>query len=64
MPELPNISRTWVIFPPKLHEAAGLDNMHMKTLAIRSMASDCQDLLAQLQRVLARSKTERSQFKF
>ena len=32
----------------------GLNNKHMKSLAIQ--ASDCQDLLAQLQRVLAWSK--------
>ena len=37
---------------------AGLDNKHLKSLAIR--AGDCQDLLAQLQRVLAQSKVERS----
>ena len=41
---------------------SGLNNKHMKSLAIR--ASDCQDLLAQIQRVLARPEIERSQFKF
>ena len=40
---------------------SGLDNKHLKSLAIR--ASDCQDLLAQIQ-ILARSEIERSQFKF
>ena len=40
----------------------GLNNKHLKSLAIR--ASDCQDLLAQIQRVLARPEIERSQFKF
>ena len=40
---------------------SGLDNKHMKSLAIR--ASDCQDLLAKIQ-ILARSEIERSQFKF
>ena len=34
----------------------------LKSLAIQ--ASDCQDLLAQIQRVLARPEIERSQFKF
>ena len=41
---------------------SGLNNKHLKSLAIR--ASDCQDLLAQSQRVLARPEIERSQFKF
>ena len=41
---------------------SGLDNKHLKSLAIR--ASDCQDLLAQIQRVLAHPEIERSQFKF
>ena len=41
---------------------SGLNNKHLKSLAIR--ASDCQDLLAQIQRVLARPEIERSQFKF
>ena len=41
---------------------AGLNNKHLKSVAI--WASDCQDLPAQLQRVLTRSKIERSQFKF
>ena len=40
-----------------------LNNKHLKSaLAIR--ASDCQDLLAQIQRVLVRPEIERSQFKF
>ena len=37
---------------------SGLNNKHLKSLAIR--ASDCQDLLAQIQRVLARPEIERS----
>ena len=41
---------------------SGLNNKHLKSLAIR--ASNCQDLLAQSQRVLARPEIERSQFKF
>ena len=41
---------------------SGLNNKHLKSLAIR--ASDCQDLLAQIQRVLAHPEIERSQFKF
>ena len=41
---------------------SGLNNKHLKSLAIR--ASDCQDLLAQIQRVLAWPEIERSQFKF
>ena len=41
---------------------SGLNNKHLKSLAI--WASDCQDLLAQIQRVLARPEIERSQFKF
>ena len=41
---------------------SGLNNKHLKSLAI--WASDCQDLLAQSQRVLARPEIERSQFKF
>ena len=41
---------------------SGFNNKHLKSLAIR--ASDCQDLLAQIQRVLARPEIERSQFKF
>ena len=40
---------------------SGLNNKHLKSLAIR--ASDCQHLLAQIQRVLARPEIERSQFK-
>ena len=41
---------------------SGLNNKHLKSLAIRG--SDCQDLLAQSQKVLARPEIERSQFKF
>ena len=41
---------------------SGLNNKHLKSLAIR--ASDCQDLLAQIQRVLAWPEIKRSQFKF
>ena len=41
---------------------SGLNNKHLKSLAI--WASDCQDLLAQIQRVLAWPEIERSQFKF
>ena len=41
---------------------SGLNNKHLKSLAIWD--SDCQDLLAQIQRVLARPEIERSQFKF
>ena len=41
---------------------SGLNNKQLKSLAIQ--ASDCQDLLAQIQRVLARAEIERSQFKF
>ena len=40
---------------------SGLNNKHLKSLAIR--ASDCQDLLAQIQRVLAQPEIERSPFK-
>ena len=42
--------------------SGGLNNKHLKSLAIR--ASDCQDLLAQIQRVMAWPEIERSQFKF
>ena len=41
---------------------SGFNNKHLKSLAW--MASDCQDLLAQIQRVLAQPEIERSQFKF
>ena len=41
---------------------SGLNNKHLKSLAIR--ASDCQDLLAQIQRVVVHPEIERSQFKF
>ena len=41
---------------------SGLNNKRLKSLAIR--ASDCQDLLAQIQRVLAWPEIKRSQFKF
>ena len=40
---------------------SGLNNKHLKSLVIR--ASDCQHLLVQIQRVVARPEIERSQFK-